>query len=308
MQFLQDLISISGASSDESNIKKELLNYIEKTQHRWKQIPQIIDGDEFQDTFILVFGKPRTAIYAHIDTIGFSVSYDNQLVKIGGPVLEDGFQLVGKDSSGEIETELLVIEQPDSNTPQLKCVFPRTIDRGTILTFKPNFRDTESTIQSPYLDNRLGVWNALKVAETLENGAIVFSTYEEHGGNTVGFCAAYLYNNFFIKQSLISDITWITEHVHHGKGVVISLRDSGLPRKSFLNRIIQLANKSGIDYQLEVESAGGSDGTTLQKSDLLIDWCFIGAAEDNVHTPNEIVAKYDIVCMVELYRYLMKHL
>jgi len=308
MKFLQNLISISGASSDESNIKKELLNYIEKTQHNWKQTPQIIDGDEFQDTFILVFGKPRTAIYAHIDTIGFSVSYDNQLVKIGGPVLEDGFQLVGKDSSGEIETELLVIEQPDSNTPQLKCVFPRTIDRGTILTFKPNFRDTESTIQSPYLDNRLGVWNALKVAETLENGAIVFSTYEEHGGNTVGFCAAYLYNNFFIKQSLISDITWITEHVHHGKGVVISLRDSGLPRKSFLNRIIQLANQSGIDYQLEVESAGGSDGTTLQKSDLLIDWCFIGAAEDNVHTPNEIVAKYDIVCMVELYRYLMKHL
>jgi putative aminopeptidase FrvX len=308
MKFLQNLISISGASSDESNIKKELLNYIEKTQHNWKQTPQIIDGDEFQDTFILVFGKPRTAIYAHIDTIGFSVSYDNQLVKIGGPVLEDGFQLVGKDSSGEIETELLVIEQPDSNTPQLKCVFPRTIDRGTILTFKPNFRDTESTIQSPYLDNRLGVWNALKVAETLENGAIVFSTYEEHGGNTVGFCAAYLYNNFFIKQSLISDITWITEHVHHGKGVVISLRDSGLPRKSFLKRIIQLANKSGIDYQLEVESAGGSDGTTLQKSDLLIDWCFIGAAEDNVHTPNEIVAKYDIVCMVELYRYLMKHL
>jgi len=308
MKFLQNLISISGASSDESNIKKELLNYIEKTQHNWKQTPQIIDGDEFQDTFILVFGKPRTAIYAHIDTIGFSVSYDNQLVKIGGPVLEDGFQLVGKDSSGEIETELLVIEQPDSNTPQLKCVFPRTIDRGTILTFKPDFRDTESTIQSPYLDNRLGVWNALKVAETLENGAIVFSTYEEHGGNTVGFCAAYLYNNFFIKQSLISDITWITEHVHHGKGVVISLRDSGLPRKSFLNRIIQLANQSGIDYQLEVESAGGSDGTTLQKSDLLIDWCFIGAAEDNVHTPNEIVAKYDIVCMVELYRYLMKHL
>jgi putative aminopeptidase FrvX len=308
MKFLQNLISISGASSDESNIKKELLNYIEKTKHNWKQTPQIIDGDEFQDTFILVFGKPRTAIYAHIDTIGFSVSYDNQLVKIGGPVLEDGFQLVGKDSSGEIETELLVIEQPDSNTPQLKCVFPRTIDRGTILTFKPDFRDTESTIQSPYLDNRLGVWNALKVAETLENGAIVFSTYEEHGGNTVGFCAAYLYNNFFIKQSLISDITWITEHVHHGKGVVISLRDSGLPRKSFLNRIIQLANQSGIDYQLEVESAGGSDGTTLQKSDLLIDWCFIGAAEDNVHTPNEIVAKYDIVCMVELYRYLMKHL
>ncbi|NDF60046.1 MAG: aminopeptidase [Crocinitomicaceae bacterium] len=308
MQLLEELISIPGASSDESNIKQYLLSYIQKNHHNWKQQPQIIDGEEFQDAFILIFGKPRTAIYAHIDTIGFSVSYENQLVKIGGPVLEDGFQLVGKDSQGEIETELLVIDQPHSNTPQLKCVFPRTIDRGTILTYKPNFRNTDITVQSPYLDNRLGVWNALKVAETLENGAIVFSTYEEHGGNTVGFCANFLYKNYSVNQSLISDITWITDHVHPGKGVVISLRDSGLPRRSFLNKIIELANKSGIEYQLEVESAGGSDGTTLQKSDLLIDWCFIGAAEDNVHTPNETVAKYDIVCMVELYRYLMAHL
>jgi putative aminopeptidase FrvX len=57
-----------------------------------------------------------------------------------------------------------------------------------------------------------------------------------------------------------------------------------------------------------VESAGGSDGSALQKSDLAFDWCFIGAAEDNVHSPNEIVAKYDIMCMVELYKYLMLHL
>jgi len=81
-----------------------------------------------------------------------------------------------------------------------------------------------------------------------------------------------------------------------------------LPRKSFLDRIVKLADKSGIDYQLEVESAGGSDGSTLQKSELLIDWCFIGAGEDNVHTCDEIVSKYDIMCMVEMYKYLMKNL
>ena len=86
------------------------------------------------------------------------------------------------------------------------------------------------------------------------------------------------------------------------------MRDSMLPRRSYLNKIIDLAKKSKIDFQLEVESAGGSDGSSLQKSDLLIDWCFIGAAEDNVHTPNEIVAKYDIMCMVELYRFLMRKL
>ncbi len=75
-----------------------------------------------------------------------------------------------------------------------------------------------------------------------------------------------------------------------------------------MNKIISLAENSGIKYQLEVESAGGSDGFVLQKSDLPIDWCFIGAPEDNVHTPNEKVYKTDIESMIELYRYLMEKL
>ena len=132
--------------------------------------------------------------------------------------------------------------------------------------------------------------------------------YEEHGGNSVGYCASYLYKRYGIRQALISDITWATEGVIQGKGVAISMRDSGLPRRVYLNRIIEIAQESTISYQLEVESAGGSDGTQLQKSDLPIDWCFIGAAEDHVHSPNEIVNKYDIMCMVELYKVLMEKL
>lgn len=308
MKFLEELISIRGASSDESIIKSFLLDYIETHQITWKHQPTLIHGDEFQDCLILVFGEhPKTAIYAHTDTIGFSVGYDNELIKIGGPIMEEGLTLVGKDSHGEIEAETMIIEH-ENGYKTIRCVFERTIDRGTILTYKPNFRETESSIQSPYLDNRLGVWCALQVAKELDNGAIVFSTYEEHGGNSVGYCASYLYKRYGIRQALISDITWATEGVIQGKGVAISMRDSGLPRRVYLNRIIEIAKESTISYQLEVESAGGSDGTQLQKSDLPIDWCFIGAAEDHVHSPNEIVNKYDIMCMVELYKVLMEKL
>jgi putative aminopeptidase FrvX len=239
-----------------------------------------------------------------MDSIGFSVGYEKELIKVGGPRLIDGMELVGSDSKGEIETELMVIEQEDGSI-DMEYVLDREIDRGTLLTFKPNFRETEEDVQSPYLDNRLGMWNALKVAETLENGAVVFSTYEEHGGNTVGNCARYLWEKYKLNQALISDITWVTAGVVHGGGVAISMRDSGLPRRSYLNRIIDLANESKVAFQLEVESAGGSDGGVLQKSDLPIDWCFIGAAEDNVHTPDEKVFKKDIQSMVDLYSYLM---
>lgn len=307
MKLLEELVAIRGAASDESRVADFIMDYVEKESKNWKVQPEIIKGKGFQDCLILVFGKPRTAIYAHMDSIGFSTGYNKELIKVGGPRLLDGIALVGSDSQGEIETELMVIEDEDGSK-ELQYVLDREIDRGTLLTFKPDFRETDDFIQSPYMDNRLGVWSALKVAETMKNGAIVFSTYEEHGGNAVGFCARYLWEKYELNQALISDITWVTDGVVHGGGVAISMRDSGLPRRSYLNRIIELAKESGIKYQLEVESAGGSDGGVLQKSDLPIDWCFIGAPEDNVHTPDEKVAKYDIMAMVELYRYLMDNL
>lgn len=307
MKLLEELISIRGASSDEGQIKDFILDYVKMNQANWKVKPTVFATDEMQDTLVLVFGEPRTAIYAHTDTIGFSVGYEKDLIKIGGPKLTDGMLLVGSDSQGEIEVELTVYEDENGYLhPQY--LGDRVLDRGTILTFKPNFRETEQYIQSPYMDNRLGVWTALQVAEDLENGAIVFSTYEEHGGNSVGFAARLLWEKYRLRQALIADITWVTDGVKHGGGVAVSMRDSGLPRRKYLNRIIELARESKIPFQLEVESAGGSDGGVLQKSDLLIDWCFIGAAEDNVHSPDEKVYKSDIDGMVKLYRYLMKNL
>jgi len=307
MKLLEQLIAIPGAVSDEGRVKDFIQSHVENNAKDWECQPKIITGKGFQDTLLLVFGQPTTVIFAHIDTIGFSVGYDRNLIKVGGPRLIDGIELVGEDSNGDVEAELMVIESEDGEK-QIKYVCDRDIDRGTLLTFKPNFRLTDDYVQSPYLDNRLGVWCALEVAKTLKNGVIAFSTYEEHGGNSVGFMARYLYENYGVHQALISDITWVTDGVKHGEGVAISMRDSGIPRRSYLNKIIALAQKSKIPYQLEVESAGGSDGTMLQKSDLPFDWCFIGAAEDNVHTPDEKVHRKDIESMVELYRMLLDNL
>ena len=306
MELLKKLITIRSASSDEGPMKEFILKYVADNSLSWKCKPKVIQGIGFQDCIILVFGNPRTAIYAHMDSIGFSVGYNKELIRIGGPKLLDGIDLVGEDSQGQIETQSMLIES-ESHT-DVQYIFDRDIDRGTILTYKPNFRLTKSYVQSPYLDNRLGVWNALKVAETLEDGAIVFTTYEEHGGNSVAFCAKYLWEKYGVHQALISDITWVTEGIIHGSGVAISMRDSGLPRKSYLNKIISIAKESGIPFQLEVESAGGSDGVMLQKSHLPIDWCFIGAAEDNVHTPDEKVHLDDIDSMVKMYKLLMREL
>jgi putative aminopeptidase FrvX len=303
MKLLKQLCQIHAPSGNEVLMKEFILGYIKKNSKGWKVQPQVIQGEDFQDCLILVFGKPRTAIFAHMDSIGYTVRYNKQLVPIGGPHSEDGYELTGSDSKGEINCTLKL--DKDDN---LFYKFKREIDRGTELLFKSNFREDKNYVQSCYLDNRLGVWCALRVAETLEDGIIAFSCWEEHGGGSVSYLAKYIYEKYKVKQALISDITWVTEGVPAGKGVAISMRDRGIPRRSFVNKIIEIAKNSGVPYQLEVEEAGGSDGKELQSSPYPFDWCFVGAPEDNVHTPNEKVHKHDIESMVELYKVLMTEL
>lgn len=300
--LLKTLCQIHAPSGNEVAMKEFLMSYVEQESAGWKVKPEVIAGDEFQDCILLKFGEPRTAIFAHMDSIGFTVRYNDQLVPIGGPKAENGYRLVGEDSMGPIECELF------NDEGNLFYKFPRGIDRGTELVFKCDFRETKDYIQSCYIDNRLGVLNALKVAETLENGVIAFSCWEEHGGGAVPYLAKYMYKQWGVKQALISDITWITEGVLHGEGVAISMRDRNVPRRSFVQKVIGVARESGIDYQLEVEGGGSSDGRELQMSPYPFDWCFVGAPEDHVHSPDEKVHKHDIECMIALYKVLMEHL
>lgn len=303
MKLLKEMCAIHAPSGNETVMTSFLLKYIDKHKKNWKVKPKLFSGDGFQNCIVMVFGKPTTAIFAHIDSIGFTVRYGKQLVKIGGPKILDDFELVGEDSKGKINCKLEV-----DNENNISHNFKREIERGTELTFKPNWRETKDYVQCCYMDNRLGVWNALKVAETLKDGIIVFSCWEEHGGGSVSFLQKFIYQKYNVSQALISDITWVTEGVPHGKGVAISMRDSLIPRRSYVERIIAIAKKSKIPFQLEVEGSGGSDAKELQMAEYPWDWCFVGAPEDNVHSPNEKVFKKDIDAMVKLYKVLMEKL
>lgn len=303
MKLLKQLCEVHAPSGNEVRMKEFLLKYIRKEKKNWSVQPEIFTGEDFQDCIILKFGKPRTAIFAHMDSIGFTVRYFNQLLPIGSPDAEMGAKLVGTDSMGDIECEL---EYDKENHAFYK--FGRQIDRGTELTYKVDFRDSRSYVQSAYLDNRLGIYNALMVAEKLKDGVIVFSCWEEHGGGSVPYLAKFIYDEWKIKNALVSDITWVSDGVEPGKGVAISMRDRNLPRRSYVDQIIAIARKHKVDFQLEVEGMGSSDGRELQTAPYPFNWCFVGAPEQNPHTPDEKVHKHDIKTMIELYGWLMKDL
>ena len=306
--LLKDLCAIPAPSGNELAMKEFILNYIKINSKNWKHQPKIICGNGFQDNIMLIFGKPRTALFAHMDSIGFTVRYGKQLVKIGGPSIKSGYKLIGTDKKGKQEVELNLIENKQTGILKLEYKGKRDFERGTELIFKPNWRETSEYLQCCYMDNRLGIYAALKVAEKIKNGAIVFSTWEEHGGGSVSYLQKYLQEKYKIQQALICDISWISDGVHFAKGPVISMRDSLIPRRSYINKIISIAKKNTCAYQLEIEGSGGSDAKELQMAEYPWDWCFIGAAEENVHTPDEKVHKKDVEGMISLYDVLMKEL
>jgi putative aminopeptidase FrvX len=303
-EILKEMAEIHAPSGNEIGMTKYILNYIEHNKINWTTIPRIHFGGNLQDSIVLIFGEPKTAIFAHMDSIGYTVRYGNELVKIGGPRSIDGAKLVGTDSKGKIECTF----RYDEHENKMWYEYEREIDRGTELTFKSNFREDENYLQCNYLDNRLGVLCALKVAEQIKDGAICFTCYEEHGGGAAEFVGRVLYEKYHIKQAIISDITWVTEGVKHGEGVAISMRDSGIPRRSYVNRVIEIAKRRKIKFQLEVEATGGSDGNSLQRTPYPFDWCFVGAPSDFVHTPDERVHKKDFEEMIKLHTALMYEL
>ncbi len=301
-QILDQILNIRGVSGDESKMAQYILEYVFKRRYKWKVTPELFFGDFFQNNIILKFGTPKTALFAHMDTVGFTARYENQLVPVGGPEVQTGDWIEGEDIMGEIKCQ---VEVKGGN---LYHNFKRPIQIGTSLSFSQQIHDEGEYIQAAYLDNRLGLYTALQICEQLEHGIVVFSTYEEHGGGAIPLLSKFIYEKWRIRQALIADITWVTDGVHHGKGVAISLRDSFIPRKTYLNRILNLAEESGIPYQLEVEAHGGSDGREIQLCPYPIDWCFVGAPENNVHTPRETVHWSDLEAMINLHAYLLKYL
>lgn len=306
MHLLEQLCSIHAPSGDESTLTQFLLNYIEKNKSQWNSQPTVYSGDGYQDNIIVVFGKPRTAVWAHMDSVGYTVAYDNTVHPIGAPYASTGTALVGYHHDQQISGILHIEETEEGLLRTVQST--HTLPRGATLSYAPNFRLSDDYVTSPYLDNRLGCWVALQLMETLKDGIVVFSTWEEHGGGSVPYLASFIYKTFNVSQALIADITWVTKGVLAGQGVALSLRDKMIPRKIFVDKIIRLAEQSGIPFQLEVEGAGASDGRELQLAAQPWDWMFIGAPEANAHTPNETVHRNDISSMLNLYHYLMKSL
>ena len=266
------------------------------------------------DNLIVTRGAPRTAIFAHTDTTGYTLGYRRRLIPIGAPAGREGDRLRSSDG---LVGRLRAGGERGSGERGESCYLRKVRNAaGEKVEPTPGSRWTyarapeikRGVVRSPYLDNRAGVWAALAALGDCKNVAVAFCTGEERHGHGARVCAEWLYRERGVAQALISDLTWHTRETPCGQGVAISLRDAFTPRQAFLERVLALAGASDIPHQREIQSAGSSDGGHLLRSATPIDWVFIGAPEKAPHTACERASVADLEAMVDLLVHLVDRL
>ncbi len=255
------------------------------------------------NTLIVARGKPRVAVFAHIDSVGFTLGHAKRLLRIGYPMPAHKTPIRTRTPEGVLRGKLMVRANDDEHWV-LSGEGP--LGSAWVYDTAPNL--SGEVLQAAYLDNRFGVYNALDALMNNDDVCVAFTACEEAGSRGAYDAARWLYENTPIRQALISDITWAAGPVSPGKGPALSLRDAFIPRREYFEKIRGLAERSGVPFQIEIIDVGASDGGALEKSGLGFDWLFVGAAENGYHTAYETLQRVDAENMLRLYRYLVSEL
>jgi putative aminopeptidase FrvX len=292
MELLLTLQEIPGPSGDEG----EIADFLEA---HCSSLPGVTVR-RVLDVVIAQRGKPRVAIFAHTDTVGFTQAYERSLVSIGGPRVQGGERLKEVRGPGKARIQIRL------NDGEPEWILTGRDGRpGSRWVYAAGLQVKGDQVSGPYLDNRAGVWNGVRVLERCDDVVVLFTSGEEHSGKGALLAAHIAFEDLGITRALISDITWDTDWIKNGKGPAVSHRDRSVPRRRYLEEVLGAAEHSGVRFQHEVERSGGSDGSSLDRLPYPIDWVFVGAPQKDPHTVHEVCSIRDLQAMVDLYAHLV---
>lgn len=282
---IEKLCSIHAPSGFESLIIDFLFDWFSM------YIPNAKVDRTIHNTLLIYKGKPNVAFIAHADSVGFILQYQKKLLALGSPIIYEKTKLRTCDNI------LVEIQSDEDDNYFLSGDYE--LERGTTFTFIPNFKLNENTLQSPYLDDRVGIALLMQLAIESDNICIVISSNEESCGGSIEKASKILYENYQISKTIIIDTTFHTDGIRTGDGVVLSLKDKYIPPQKWVGFIKSVLIKYNIPFQLEVENFGTSDGAYFHRSPYPIEWCFLGIACLNNHSEYEMISIKDMNYLYE---------
>ena len=313
------LSEISGTSGSESKAAQLALGMLRE----YCPDAEIINGNVTGKFGVHREGLPSLLLDAHIDQIGFAVTYitDDGFIKVGNiggidrrllpaqPVVVHG----SRDIKGVIcsvpphltsgGSEVLEMDDVAIDTGLTKEELEKLVSLGDSVTFDVTCRDLiGSRITGGALDDRCGVASILYALELLKgsdlayNVTVLFSTQEEVGerGAKIG---AFEINPDIALAVDVSFAYAIGEEEskcgYLGKGPMIGISPS-LSRE-ISEELINTAKSADIPYQIEVMS--GLTGTNADRFSVNrcgAKACTVSIPLRNMHTPVEVIDLTDV--------------
>jgi putative aminopeptidase FrvX len=317
MQIIKTLTETFGPSGREDEIRKKIIDLIK--DH--------VDGYEIDKVGNLVAwkgdgGKPIVFV-AHMDEIGIAIT--NEIEKgfyriepIGGlsPYTALGKRFVLEDGTiGIVGMEHETLEEYKKNISNLNFdhlyldTMGKKVSIGTFGVFESRYHSDGNLMVSKAMDDRIGVAALVELAKRIENPKrkfyIAFSIQEEVGlvGSSV---VAYPLD---VEEAVAVDVTdsadtpksFKRHAMKLGKGPAIKIKDRmSISDKRIVDKLIEIAEREKIPYQMEVLTLGGTDAAALMRTREGIPSATVSIPTRYIHTPNEIVHKKDFENTVRL--------
>jgi tetrahedral aminopeptidase len=279
-------------------------------------------------------GSPRVMLCAHMDSIGFLVNHIDdrgylRLAPVGGfdprTLVAQRVVVLGKNDYfgllGPTTKPIHLLSKEDRNqAPKLEDMFvdlmipaedvKANVSVGDPVSLLREPIVTDRAVTAPYLDDRLGIYvllETLRAATEIDAEVYaVVSVQEEVGLRGAGTSAFGLEPDagVALDVTVAADLPGADPGqptAKLGHGVAIGVMDaSSISDPRLVRSFREVANRHGIQHQLEVTSHGGTDAGAIQLSRAGVPVITISTPVRYVHTANEMAFASDVTATVDL--------
>ena len=287
-------------------------------------------------------GAPKLMIAAHMDEIGFVVSYIDdkkgwlRLVGLGGhdprnmvaqrvTVCADTGDLPGVLYPG-IKPPHIQTAEDSKKQPVVSDFFvdlglpaeevQELVRVGDMVTMRRDYEQIGTCVSAKALDNRVALYvmvRAMQAAQRFGFEVYAVATTQEEIGLRGALTSAYGISpdvGIALDTTLAVDIPGVSEHeqvTQLGKGAAIKILDSSaISNPKLVAYLRELADSRGIPWQNEILPRGGTDAGSMQRIQAGVAVGTISIPTRYIHSPVEMVHQDDVEASIALLAAFME--
>jgi len=319
---MKDLIKKLSEAFGPSGNEDEVRDIIKKEV---KPYTESVKVDKLGNLIVRKKGKGKKLMFAaHMDEIGFIVSYIDKkgflrFSNVGGlfPInllhqrvmFKNGLVgVVGEEKRKDLKAVSPLDKLYIDIGAKSKEDAEKKVGMGEMAVFSREFRDLGDRVVGKAMDDRIGCVVLIEALKRIKNPVndlyFVFTVQEEVGLRGARTSAFGIEPDYAIAV----DVTGTGDTPEGwksplalGNGVAIKVKDRGMIASAYVrDRLVSIAKKKKIPYQLEVLEGGTTDGMVIEITKSGVPTGVLSVPTRYIHSPSELLDMGDVEATVKL--------